>query len=109
MSRHQQAFNQFTLDYVSFHNFCDVGFIPHPIPDAFRINDDAGTILAMIQTPCLVGTDDAFEPESLDFLFEEGVQFRGPVIGTAPSRVALGPLIHANENMMFESAHDCVS
>ncbi len=109
MPRHQQAFDQFTLDHVPFHDFSDVGLVPDPIPDAFRINDDAGTIFTMIQTPCLIGTDDAFEPEPLDFLFEERVKFHGPVIGTAPSRVALGPLINANENMMFESTHDCVS
>ena len=63
----------------------------------------------MIQTPGLVGPDDALEPESLDFLFEECVQFRGPVVGTTPSRVALGPLINANENMMLESTHACLS
>lgn len=106
---HEQAFHQFTFDHVPFHNFRHVGFIPHPIPDAFRINDDAGAIFAMIQTPRFVGTDDTFEPEALDFLFEEGVQFHGPVIGAAPSRVALGPLINANENMMLESTHDHVS
>ena len=106
---HEQAFDQFTLDHVSFHNFRDVGFAPDPIPDALRINDDAGTVFAMIQTPGLIGPDDALEPEPLDFLFEERVQFRGPVIGTAPSRVALGPLINANENMMLESTHAFVS
>ena len=109
MSGHEQPFDQFTLDHVSFHNFSDVGFAPDPIPDAFRINHDAGTIFAMIQTPCLVGTDGALETEALNFLLEERVQFRGPVIGTAPFRVPLGPLIDANENMMLESAHACVS
>ena len=109
MSGHEEAFHQFALDHVPFHNFRDVGFIPHPIPDAFRINDDAGAVFAMIQTTRLVGADDAFEPKSLDFLFEEGVKFHGPVIGAAPSGVALGPLINANENMMLESTHHCVS
>ena len=106
---HEQAFHQFSLDHVPFHNFRDVGFIPDPIPDAFRINDDAGPIFAMIQTPCLIGANNAFEPETLNLLLEERVEFRGPVVGAAPSRVALGPLINAHENMMLESAHDCVS
>ena len=105
---HEQAFHQFSLDHVSFHNFRDVGFIADPIPDALRINDDAGTIFAMIQAPGLVGTDDAFEAKALNFLLEECVKLRGTVIGTAPSRVTLGPLINANEDMMLESAHDCV-
>ncbi len=106
---HEQALDQFALDHVSFHNFRDVGFVPDPIPDAFRINDDAGTIFAMIQTTGLVGPDDALESKPVDFPFEERMQFHGPVIGTAPSRVALGPLINANENMMLESTHACLS
>ncbi len=108
MSRHEQTFNQFTFDHVSFHNFSDVGFIPHPIPDAFRINDNAGTIFTMIQTACLIRADNAFEPESLDFLFEERVQFHGSVVGTAPSRVTFGPLINADEDMMFKSTHESI-
>ena len=106
MLGHKQAFHQFTLDHVSFHDFRDVGFIADPIPDAFRINDDARTIFAMIQTPCLIGTDNAFEPKTLNFLFEKSVKFHGPVVSTAPSWVALGSLINANKNMMLESTHE---
>ena len=108
MPGHEQAFHQFALDHVAFHDFRDVGFIADPIPDAFRINDDAGAIFAMIQTSGLVGTDGTLETQTLNFLLEERVQLRGPVIGTAPSRVALGALIDADKNMMLESTHDDV-
>lgn len=62
----------------------------------------------MIQAASLIRADNAFEPESLDFLFEERVKFHGSVVGTAPSRVTFGPLINADEDMMLKSTHESI-
>ena len=109
MVRHQQAFHQFTLDHVLFHDFGHVGFTAHPIPDPFRINDDARTIFAMIQASRLVGANHAFEPEPLNFLFEEGVKFHGSIVRATSPWISFRALIDADEDMMFESTHAPVS
>lgn len=44
MSGHEQAFHQFSLDHMPFHDFSDIGFVANPVPDPFRINDDAWTM-----------------------------------------------------------------
>ena len=109
MARHQQAFHQFTLDHVSFHDFGHVGFSAHPIPDPFRINDDARTIFAMIQTSRLVGANHAVDPEPLNFLFEEGVKFHGSIVRATSPGVSFRALVDADKDMMFESTHVSVS
>lgn len=109
MARHQQAFHQFTLDHVSFHDLGHVGFIAHPIPDSFRINDDARTIFAMIQTSRLVGANHAVDPEPLNFLFEEGVKFHGSIVRATSPGISFRALVDADKDMMFESTHVSVS
>lgn len=59
----------------------------------------------MIQAPRLIGANKAFQSEPSDFLFEERVELPRPVCGTTPSWVCVGPFVHADENMMLESAH----
>lgn len=59
----------------------------------------------MIQAPRLIGANKAFQSEPSDFLFEERVELHRPVCSTTPSRVCVGPFVHADENMMLESAH----
>ena len=109
MARHQQAFHQFALDHVSFHDFGHVGFIAHPIPDPFRINDDARTVFAMIQTSRLVGANHAVEPEPLNFLFEEGVKVHGSIVRATSPGISFRALVDADKNMMFEATHISVS
>lgn len=109
MARHQQAFHQFTLDHVSFHDLGHVGFIAYPIPDSFRINDDARTIFAMIQTSRLVGANHAVDPEPLNFLFEEGVKFHGSIVRATSPGISFSALVDADKDMMFESTHVSVS
>ncbi len=105
MTGHEQAFHQLAFDDVSFHDLGDIGLASHPVPDSFRVNDEAWAIFAMIQATGLIGADNPLEPKPPDFLFEEGVQFHRPVRGTTPPWVFLGPFVNADENMMLESAH----
>ncbi len=108
MSRHEKTFHQFPLDDVPFHNFSDVGFAPDPVPDSFRINDDTWTILTVIQTSGLVGTDATFESEPPDFLLEERVEFHRSVVGATTPRVFFWSLINTYKNMMPQLTHGCV-
>ena len=60
MIGHEKAFDDFTLKDVTLDDFRDIGLSSHPIPDAFRVDHDARSVLAMVQTAGLIGADDAF-------------------------------------------------
>lgn len=106
MTRHQKPFDDFTLENVSLHQFRHIGFRADPIPGAFGIDHHAGSIFAMIQAAGLIGPNRTFDTQPFDLFFKEGMQTFGPAFGTAPARVALGPLIDADKNMMGEGRHE---
>lgn len=106
MTRHQKPFDDFTLQNVSLHQFGHIGFRADPIPGAFRIDHHAGPIFAMIQAARLIGPNRSFDTQPLDFLFKERMQPFGPLVGTAPARVAFGPLIDTDKNMMGKDGHE---
>ena len=102
MTRHQKAFNHFTLENVSLHQFGHIGFRTDPIPGAFRIDHHARPIFAMVQAAGLIGPNRSFDAQPLDLFFKESMQPFGALVGTAPARVAFGPLIDTDKNMMGE-------
>jgi hypothetical protein len=106
MTRHQKAFDYFTLENVSFHQFGHIGFRADPIPGAFGIDHHARPIFAMVQAAGLIGPNRSFDAKPLDLFFKEGMQPFGSLIGTAPARVAFGPLIDTDKNMMGEGRHE---
>lgn len=106
MTRHQKPFDDFTLENVSLHQFRHIGFRADPIPGAFGIDHHAGSIFAMIQAAGLIGPNRTFDTQPFDLFFKEGMQTFGSAFGTAPARVALGPLIDADKNMMGEGRHE---
>jgi hypothetical protein len=105
MIRHEQAFDYFALHYVTFHNFRHIGFGSHPIPDAFRVDDNAGTIFAVIQTACLIGSNPSFQPYSLDFFLEKRVQMLRSLVGATSAGIILGSLVDAHEYVPLEATH----
>ena len=74
MIRHEQTGHDFAVQNVPFHNFGDVGFRFHAVPDAFGIDHDAGPLRAMVQTPGFVGTDNVLKVQALGFRLEARVQ-----------------------------------
>ena len=58
-SRHQEPFYDFPFGDMSFHDFCDIGFFPHPIPYAFGIYHDAWSVLALVEAAGLVSPHDS--------------------------------------------------
>ena len=75
MVRHEQPGDNLTLYHVPFHDFRDIGFVADPVPDSFRIDDDAGTQVAMVEAPGFVRADQPFQVQALGFALEMGVEF----------------------------------
>jgi len=75
MVRHEQPGDNLTLYHVPFHDFRDIGFVSDPVPDSFRIDDDAGTQVAMVEAPGFVRADQPFQVQALGFALEMGVEF----------------------------------
>src|SRR5438105_14581511 len=88
-----------------FHNFGDIGFRSSPVPHPFGIHDNAGTILAVIETPGLIGANDAFETQPVYFHFHKFLEPNRAAIGAAPTRVALGTLVNAHKDVTAEIRH----
>src|SRR5438094_1539195 len=90
---------------MAFHDLRDVSFRSHPVPDSFRINDHARAVLAMIQASGFVCPYCSFQPQPLHLFLEKGLEtLRSPVRATA-ARIALRPLVHADEDVMFKCRH----
>lgn len=105
MIGHEKTFDDFAFQDVTFDDLCNIGFSSHPVPDALRINHDAWSILAMVQTAGLIGAHDAFEADALHFFLEEGMQAFRALIRAASARVFLRSLIDTDKDMPLEASH----
>ena len=105
MIGHEQALDNFPLHHVTFHDFRHIGFGPHPIPDAFRVDDNAGAVLAVIQTAGLVRSYRTLQAQPLDLFLEKGLQPLGPLVGATASRVAFRALVHTDKEVMRKGRH----
>ena len=71
---HEQAGNDFAVQDMPFHNFRDVGFSFHTVPDAFWIHDYARSLRTMVKTACLVRADNIFQIQPFRFRLEARMQ-----------------------------------
>lgn len=105
MVRHEQAGDDLALDDMPFHDLGHIGFRAYPVPDPFRIDDDARPHFAMVEASGLVGADSSFEIQPLGFALEMGVELFRTQIGTAAARIVLGTLVGANKDMTLKWRH----
>src|SRR2546426_11727801 len=105
MAWHQEPLDDLPSDDVLLHDLGHVRLGAGPVPDAFRVHDDAGPVFAVIQAAGLVRPDDPFEPQPVHFLLHELLQTDRSVVRAAPTRIALRTLIDAHEDVAFERGH----
>lgn len=100
-----EALDRFAAEDVGFDNLVDVGLGDVPIPDRVRVDDDVGTVLALIEAAGLIGAYFALETALGELLFEEFLQlgFRQRIAASAG--MARRALVSADENMFFELGH----
>src|SRR5439155_2548498 len=105
MAGHKEALHDLPSDDVLLHDLGHVRLGAGPVPDAFRVYDDAGPVFAVIQTTGLVRPDDPFEPQPVHFLLHELLQSDRSVVRAAPAGIALRTLVDAHEDVAFERGH----
>jgi len=105
MIRHDETGHDFALDDMALHDFRHVGFCFHLIPHTLRIDYDARSLGAMIETPGFVGSNDVLQVQPLCFLLKTGMERFRPKLGAAPTGIVVAPLICADENMSRECRH----
>jgi hypothetical protein len=59
----------------------------------------------MVETPGLIGANDAFETQPVYFHFHKFLEPNRATIGAAPARVALGTLVNAHKDVTAEIRH----
>ncbi len=65
-----EALDGTVVEEVFGNDFVDVARVNVAVPDGFGIDDDDGTVLALVETSGLVGTDMMLEAGFLDGIFE---------------------------------------
>src|SRR2546428_6010232 len=105
MAGHKEALDDLPSHDVLLHDLGHVLLGACPVPDTFRVHDDAGPVLAVIQAAGLVRPDDPFEPQPFHFLLHELLQTDRSVVRAAPAGIALGTLLDAHKDVAFERGH----
>jgi hypothetical protein len=101
-----QALYWFSSNNVRFDNFVHVGGGYAPVPDGFRIDDQVGTVLALIEATGLVGSHSFFQSALRQLLFEEFLQFGFGFRIAASSRMSRRTLVSTDEDMLLKLGHD---
>jgi len=103
--RQSEPLHRSTANDMGFDDFLDIRVAHSAIPDGVRINDDVGSMLALVEAARLIRADAAFQPPLGQFLFEEFLQPTfGERIATSP-RMSRWALVSADENMLLECRH----
>src|SRR3989454_7217811 len=89
MAWHQEPLDDLPSDDVLLHDLGHVRLGAGPVPDAFGVHDDAGPVLAVIQTTGLVRPNDPFEPQPVHLLLHELLQPDRSPVRAAPAGVTL--------------------
>ena len=109
MIGHDETGHNLALDDVALHDFRHVGFVGDPVPDSFRVDDDAGSHRTMVEATGFICPHQPFEIQTFRFALEMGVEFFRSPVGAAAARIVLGPLIDADENMTLKRWHGAIA
>jgi hypothetical protein len=102
---HQQPIHDFAVHDMSLHDLSDVGFRTNPVPDSLGVDHNTGSVLAVIQTPGFIRAHAPPQSEPFHLLLKKGVQALGSLVRAAAPRIALWPLVLADENVMLKCGH----
>ena len=72
------------------------------VPDGFRVDDDGGAVLALVETSSLVGADGAGKAGAADCVLEGGVELAFAVGGAGGAGAAGFAEISADEDVAFK-------
>ena len=97
-----QALNRAAVDEMFLDDLVDVLQLNEAVPDRFRIDNNGGAVLALVQTPGLIGTNLVLQPGLLQSILEGGFELLSAPGATAWAGGALVAFISADKNMVLE-------
>ncbi len=105
MVGHEQSGDDLSVQNMPFHDLCDVGFCPDPVPYSFRIDHYTRAQIAMIQAAGFVGANKTFEIQSLCLALEMRVKFFRSQVRTTAARIVFGTLVRTDEDVPLKRWH----
>jgi hypothetical protein len=100
-----QPFDGFAAHQMLADNRFGIGRGDVTIPNRLGIDDHNRPVLALIQTTGFVDADAVGKTGFVNKFLQLDMQLAGAVSGTGAARRASRTMVHANENVMFESWH----
>ena len=97
-----QALHRATVDEMLADNLINVFQVDEAVPDRFRIDDDGGAVLALVEAASLVGANQVLQSSLFQSVFEGGFELlaaRGAATGAGGGRVAL---VGADEQVVLK-------
>jgi hypothetical protein len=98
-----QALYGTAVDQVFLDDLGGIFWLDVAIPDGFRVDDDSGAMLALIETAGLIDANRAAESGGLGELLQLSVQFALAVCGARGTRGSFGAGVVTNENVVLEN------
>jgi hypothetical protein len=100
-----EAFDGAAVEEMFGDDLLDVFDVDEAVPDRLRVDDEHGTVLALVETGRLVGADGLFEAGVFNGVLEGGPELFA-VLGTAAGAGgAFVALVVTDEEVMFELWH----
>jgi hypothetical protein len=97
-----KAFDGDSVNEVGLHDLFHVRRLDEAVPDALRIDDDRGTVFALIKAAGLVDPDVGVQPRLLTTCLEGLPNGDRVATTTAAARVAFRPFVGADKYVSFE-------
>jgi len=101
----QKSLHDLTAQQMSLQDFVDIGQFDTAVPDSLGIDDDAGSVFALVQAATAIGPHRGAKAPSLDGLLEGGTEKLGALRIAATPWMTLGTLVSTNEKMMSVVGH----
>src|SRR5579859_1730278 len=107
--RQPEALDRSAADNMRLDDFVHVSLGDMSVPDRVWVDHKVWPMLALIETPGLVGTHFAFQSALGQFLLKQLLQPRFRLGIAASSRMSRRPLVPANEDVFFELGHQATA
>jgi hypothetical protein len=100
-----EALDGAAVEEVLLNDFFGVVGIGETVPDGFGVDDEDGTVLALIEATGFVDTDAVLEASRFDGILEGAAEFLAVFVAAAGAGGGIVSLVEADKNVMFEDWH----
>jgi len=100
-----EAFDETAVEEMLLNDLFGVVRVGKTVPDGFGIDDQDGTVLALIEATGLVDADPVLEAGSLDHILEGAAEFLAVLVAATGAGGGIVALTEANKEVMSKARH----